>query len=264
MKCSGEAVHYYSNIQSHGEFLTEVMQEIGTSHDLDANTVSISNNRLDSAFLTESARYLGAAVLQFLTQNYLEAGGYITWAEVTRYYSRYFSILAFTRLNGYATLHLHLFRDSEKGTKQYWVIRTNEQEHTYIIFQRKQLKRVRDVLPIEIPSGSGSHKTNWKLMAQIGKVWDETELQKAGITSPSMFAPPFDLGASYEDHLQYELEERSRWNYLTEQEGFFFGELDGINRWRNDNILMYPYYPNPLSEQSPMEDTWEYKMTWST
>jgi len=51
---------------------------------------------------------------------------------------------------------------------------------------------------------------------------------------------------------------------MTEQEGFFFGELDGIHHWRNDNISMYPYYPNPLSEHYPMEDTWEYKTTWST
>jgi hypothetical protein len=244
--------------------MAEIIKNIGPSHNLDTEFVQTPSEDLDGAFLNESARHLGAALLQILANNYLEAGGYITWAEVTRYYSRYFSILAFTRLVGCATMWVSQYNDSGKKHKQYWVIRTNDRDHSYVIVQKSQLRKAKAILPFKMPEGSGSRKTNWELMALIGRLWDAQELERAGIASPQMFAPPFDLGKSYEEHLQGELEERSRWNYLTEQNGFFFGELDGVSRWRDDNIVFYPHYQNPLSENSPMEDTWEHKMTWST
>ena len=274
MHCRQDLISYYQKApRGYWEYLyvVEAARELARSHDFASGPLVIPDaNNIDAAFLKDSTRYWGAAMLQFLAHSYLDAGGYITWAEVTRYYSRYFAVVAFTRLNGYATLWLSEWKDLKKqGEKQFWVLRTNEQQHTYLIGLRSHLLKVSekmsDVLPYRIPPGSGSHKTTWLLLSEICKSWDEEELHKeAAFPTPQQSASFLDLWDSYEERMMEELEERSRRNYLNEEVGFFFGELDGISRWKEDGIGWWFYHPNPLSESVPMEDTYEHKMAWST
>lgn len=268
MKCSSDAIRYYANVKPIRGFLAEIIRFMRHEHDFISKPLEIASHEIDAAFLGESSRYLGAAILQFLTQSYLLEGGYITWGEVTRYYSRYFSVMSFIRLAGYATVYLRSVGfDIPKESKQFWVLRIDEDKHVYLITDRNSMKSIKHTIPILIPKGSGSHKTNWELMAQIAKVWDREELSKAAILSPDdMYSSSINPWRSYEEALQYDLERRGEWNYLSDMaEGFFFGELNGLHPWRKEvDIVSRFRYPNPLSEAVPMEDTWEHKMTWST
>lgn len=263
MKSKGDAIQYYSRVECGRPYIADIIRNMEEQHDFDKQPLIEPNSQLDGAFLAESARYLGASILQFLAHNYLERAGYITWAEVTRYYSRYFSILSFIRLSGYATLRIrHVMINEPELSKQYWVIRLDEDKRSYFIGQNKHTKTAHSTLPIKIPGGNVSHTTNWLLMAEIGKSWDRTELDEAQILSPEISTIAW---SSYEKAMTYDFQRRCEWNYLTDMaEGFFFGELDGLHIWRDDGLIALRLYANPLSEHVPMEDTWEYKMTWGT
>ena len=261
MKCRQDAINYYANVTGLPLYIADVIRHISESHDFKTSGALVKGTELDTAFLTESAKHLGAAILQFLAHNYLEIGGYHTWAQVTRYYSRYFAILAFTRLAGYAILGIRLQEDKEP--RMYWVIRVDENDHSYLISQRKQLNKARDILPITLPEGSGSHKTNLKLMAEVGKTWDRKELSEAQIPSPE-YVSQFNIWDSYEDWLLHEEDTRSEWNYLTDFFGYFFAELDGLHAWKENNMRSYRTYVNPISDTSPDEDTYEAKMAWAS
>jgi len=95
MNCRNDLTKYYSQISISGEHVVEIAQEFSHSRDLSKNPIILTNShRLDEGFLLDSERYIGAALLQFLAHSYLDSGGYITWAEVTRYYSRFFGVTA--------------------------------------------------------------------------------------------------------------------------------------------------------------------------
>jgi hypothetical protein len=232
--------------------------------------VPLSNSReMDGAFLRDAERYVGAALLQFLAHNYLDAGGYITWAEVTRYYSRFFGITAFTRLLGYATFWLSEWKAFKriKG-KQFWVVRVNDETHDYLVGHnsniRNTINKLHYSIPYKIPIGSGSHNTIWNLAAEICRTWNREELlYEAAIPVPEDITKFPDLWGTYEERIMEDLNQRSRFNYLGEEVGYFFGELDGLNRWRQDGFWFGSYYPNPISEEAPDEDTYDYKIAWS-
>lgn len=267
MHCREEAITYYREVPRSHLYVVEAVRQLAGKHDFASGPLVIPDAyNIDAAFLRDSTRYLGAAVLQFLAHSHLDAGGYITWAEVTRYYSRYFAVVAFTRLVGYATLWLSEWqRLKRRGERQFWVVRADEQQRVYIVGLRSQLRRISDRLPYAVPSGSGSHKTTWLLLSEICKSWDENELvTEAAIPTPEQSASFLDLWDSYEERMMEELQERSQFNYLNEQVGFFFGELDGINRWNDEGPGWWHFHPNPISEAAPMEDTYEHKMAWST
>ncbi|MBI2916677.1 MAG: hypothetical protein HYY01_01675 [Chloroflexi bacterium] len=125
------------------------------------------------------------------------------------------------------------------------------------------LNKLPNRLPYGLPSGSGSHRTVWQLFAKICQAWEPADLEAAAISQPKVVEGFPDIG-SYEDVLLSDLRERGAWNYLTEEHGFFFGELDGINRWTGGQMGWWYYYPNPLSKAAPDEYTWEAKCTWAT
>jgi len=188
---------------------------------------------------------------------------------VTRYYSRFFGVTALTRLLGYATFWLSEWKDFKrvKG-KQFWVVRINNETHDYLIGHKSDImKAVKELpypLPYKIPSGSGSHNTIWNLSAEICRTWSREELlYEAALPAPEDITTFPDLWGTYEERMLEELNQRSRFNYLSEDIGYFFSELDGLNRWRQDGFWPGSYYPNPISEEVPMEDTYEHKMAWS-
>lgn len=268
MKCRSEAIEYYREANEVSQHLIEAILQSSLRHDYSAGLLVFEHSKsLDSSCLRDAARFLGAALLQFLAHNYLSVGGYETWAQVTRYYSRYFSIMALTRLVGYGT-----FRLKSKGTgglnKQFWVVRSIEQEHTYLVGYARDIyravKKVPEISKYRLPSGSGSHKTTWLLFSEICRSWDETELREAALPVASEADSFVDLWSSYEDRMLLELNERSLWNYLNVPVGYFFGELDGLTRWKQDSLGWSHHHDNPLSASAPMEDTYEERSAWLT
>jgi len=267
MICRGEVIEYYRGANEVSQHLIEAVLQSSWDHDYSLGLAVFEHSKsLDSSCLRDAARFLGAALLQFLAHNYLSVGGYETWAQVTRYYSRYFSIMALSRLVGYGT-----FRLKSKGTgglKQFWVVRSIEEEHSYLIGYdrdiRRAVKKVPEISKYQLPSGSGSHKTAWLLFSEICRSWDESELEEAAFPAPSEADSYVDLWSSYEDRMLLELNERSLWNYLNVPVGYFFGELDGLTRWKRDSLGWSHHHDNPLSAAAPMEDTYEEKSAWST
>ena len=270
MRCKNDLISYYEKAPQTGMYLVEAVRRISHNHDFTTGPIYIpDSHNIDGAFLRDATRYLGAALLQFLAHSHLDSGGYMTWAEVTRYYSRYFGVTAFTRLLGYATLWLTEWRERKKGGgKQFWIVRVDG-EHMHIVGLKSHIikasHKLQNILPYMIPVGSGSHRTTWNLISEIGKSWDQKEfLEEAALPTPEQSASFLGLWGSYEERMLEELQQRSRFNYLNEETGYFFGELDGVNRWRQDGLGWGWYHPNPISEAAAMEDTYEYKMTWST
>ena len=147
-------------------------------------------------------------------------------------------------------------------------MRANDETHDYLIGHksdiRNAVKELPRSLPYKIPSGNGSHNTIWNLSAEICRTWSREELlYEAALPTPEDITTFPDLWGTYEERMLEELNQGSRYNYLGEEIGFFFGELDGLNRWRQDGFWPGSYYPNPISEEVPMEDTYEHKMAWS-
>ena len=105
---TSDLIAYYQSASGEwqgGMHVVEAVQLLSKSHDFEEGVLIIPEAyNLDRAFLFDSVRHIGASLLQFLAHSYLDQGGYLTWANVTRYYSRYFSAVAFTRLLGYGTL----------------------------------------------------------------------------------------------------------------------------------------------------------------
>ena len=270
MNCRDDLIKYYSQTPRYSPHVIEVVRDLSRDHDFAKGPILLSNSReMDGAFLRDAERYIGAALLQFLAHNYLDAGGYITWAEVTRYYSRFFGVTAFTRLLGYATFWLSGWKDFKRTKgKQFWVVRVNDETHDYLVGHnsniRNALKELHYSLSYTMPSGSGSHNTVWNLSADICRTWNREELlYEAAIPVPEDITASPDLWGTYEERIMEDLNQRSRFNYLGEEVGYFFGELDGLNRWRQDGFSFGSYYPNPISAEAPMEDTYENKMAWS-
>jgi hypothetical protein len=271
VQCREDLISYYEKAPEVASYVVEAVRQLSHDHDFAKGLLVIPNaHNVDGAFLKDATRYLGAALLQFLAHSYLDSGGYITWAEVTRYYSRYFGVTAFTRLLGYATLWLPELKGFKRGAEsQFWVVRADEVHHEYLVGLRSDIlkvsKKLPSTLPYGIPGGSGSHRTTWMLLSEMCKSWDQEELLKeAALPTPEQSASFLELWGSYEERMMEELQQRSRLNYLNEETGYFFGELDGVNRWRPDGIGWWYYYPNPISESVQMEYTYEYKMAWST
>jgi len=270
MNCRDDLVKYYSQCAKYAPHVVELVRDLSRNHDFATKPVVITNALdMDGAFLRDAERFVGAALLQFLAHSHLDAGGYITWAEVTRYYSRFFGVTAFTRLLGYATFWLSEWKDFKRGKgRQFWVVRVNDETHDYLIGHKSDIpnavKELPRPLPYKIPSGSGSHNTIWNLSAEICRTWSREELlYEAALPAPEDTTTFPDLWGTYEERMLEELNQRSRFNYLGEDIGYFFGELDGLNRWRQDGFWPGSYYPNPISEEAPMEDTYEHKMAWS-
>ncbi|MFC2043952.1 hypothetical protein ACFLT8_01945 [Chloroflexota bacterium] len=270
MNCRDDLVNYYSQSPRYAPHVVELVRDLSRSHDFATKPVFIEKDlNMDRAFLSDAERFVGAALLQFLAHSHLDAGGYITWTEVTRYYCRFFGITAFTRLLGYATFWLSELKDfKRKKGKQFWVVRVNDETHNYLIGHKsdvsKALNELLSPLPYKIPDGSGSHNTIWNLSAEICRTWNREELlYEAALPAPEETIVFPDLWGTYEEQMLEELNQRSRYNYLGEEIGYFFGELDGLNRWRKDGFGFGRYYPNPISEDAPMEDTYENKMAWS-
>ncbi len=270
MKCRDDLIKYYSQSHRYAPHVVELVRDLSRNHDFATKPLAIAKaHDMDGAFLTDGERFVGAALLQFLAHSHLDSAGYITWAEVTRYYSRFFGVTAFTRLLGYATFWLSDWKDfkREKG-KQFWVVRVNDESHDYVIGHASDILRMAKImpcpLPYKIPGSSGSHNTIWNLLAEICRTWDRGELsEEAAIPAPEDINIIPDLWGTYEERMMEELNQRSRFNYLGEETGYFFGELYGLNRWREDGFWPGAYYPNPISENAPDEDTYECKMAWS-
>lgn len=270
MHCRDDLVKYYRQCAKHAPHVVELVRDISRNHDFAAKPVVITEALdMDGAFLRDAERFVGAALLQFLAHSHLDAGGYITWAEVTRYYSRFFGVTAFTRLLGYATFWLSERKDSRrtKGS-QFWVVRVNDETHDYLIGRKygvlSAVKESPCLLPYTLPKGSGSHNTIWNLSAEICRTWSREELlYEAALPAPEDVTTFPGLWETYEERTLEELDQRSRFNYLGEEIGYFFSELDGLNRWRQDGFWPASHYRNPISEEAPMEDTYEHKMAWS-
>lgn len=270
MNCRDDLTTYYSQSHKYAQHVVELVWDLSREHDFATEPIVITKALdMDGAFLRDAESFVGAALLQFLAHSHLDAGGYITWAEVTRYYSRFFGVTAFTRLLGYATFWLSEWKDFKRGKgKQFWILRVNDENHNYLIGHnsniRNALKELPHPLPYKIPSGSGSHSTIWNLSAEICRTWSREELlYEAALPAPEDITTFPDLWGTYEERMMEELNQRSRFNYLGEEIGYFFGELHGLNRWRQDGFWPGSYYPNPISEEAPMEDTYEHKMAWS-
>jgi hypothetical protein len=270
VNCRDDLITYYSQSHKYAQHVVELVRDLSREHDFATESIAITKAlEMDGAFLIDAERFVGAALLQFLAHSHLDSGGYITWAEVTRYYSRFFGVTAFTRLLGYVTFWLPEWKDFKrvKGT-QLWVVRVNDETHDYLIGRRagilNVLKEMRRPIPYKIPDGSGSHNTIWNLLAEICRTWNREELlREAALPAPEDISTFPGLWKTYEERMLEELNQRSRFNYLGDEIGYFFGELDGLNRWRKDGLWVEPYYPNPISEEVPMEDTYEHKMAWS-
>ena len=270
MNCRDDLITYYSRSHKYAQHVVELVRDLSREHDFAIKPIVITKDLdMDSAFLRDAERFVGAALLQFLAHSHLDAGGYITWAEVTRYYSRFFGVTAFTRLLGYGTFWLSEWKGFKRGKgKQFWVVRANDETHDYLIGHksniRNALKSLPHPLPYKIPNGTGSHSTIWNLSAEICRTWSRDELlYEAALPAPEDITTFPDLWGTYEERMMEERNQRSRVNYLGEEIGYFFGELNGLNRWRQDGFSPGSYYPNPISKEAPMEDTYEYKMAWS-
>lgn len=117
MKCRSDVVKYYLVTPMRFRYVTEAVRWLEQEHDFSSGPLTVSGSNgvvFDGAVLSDAARFWAASVLQFLAHSYLDSGGYITWAEVTRYYSKYFAVMAWTTLCGYRTFWL----DEWSGTKR--------------------------------------------------------------------------------------------------------------------------------------------------
>ena len=66
----------------------------------------VRDQRITACCLYEAVQYLKKAFLNFCAHNMLFVNGYITWSEVTNYYSSFFSLNGLMRLQGKAIIHL--------------------------------------------------------------------------------------------------------------------------------------------------------------
>lgn len=106
--------------------------------------VTLPRDYLDGAFLFESEGYLKKALYHYLAYKHVQSGGYQSWAEVTRYYGRFWGIVALLRLTGVGVFW-------EKDIGPFKVVRNPS---GYIVTQTK---------------GSGSHKNTWELFSDTFK-----------------------------------------------------------------------------------------------
>lgn len=208
MNCRDDLIRYYSQSPRYAPHVVELVRDLSRNHDFATKPVVITEALdMDGAFLRDAERFVGAALLQFLAHSHLDAGGYITWAEVTRYYSRFFGVTAFTRLLGYATFWLSEWKDLKRGKgRQFWVVRVNDETHDYLIGYRPDipnaLKELPHPLPYKIPPGSGSHSTIWNLSAEICRTWNREELlYEAALPAPEDTITFPDLWGTYEERM---------------------------------------------------------------
>ncbi len=185
-----ELANYYKDVNSSPYYVTQlVARSIAEKRKASRKSiksilkegVTLPRDHLDGAFLFESEGYLKKALYHYLAYKHVQYGGYQSWAEVTRYYGRFWGIVALLRLMGAGVFWCENIGSFKvvRNPKGYIVTRTN---------------------------GGGSHQNTWKLFSETFENFKAPE-------GYEMICAPLSAGGVSKKGASWENEWRNWINY---------------------------------------------------
>lgn len=169
--------------------------------------------------LVDASNYISASLLQYLAHKKLQEGGFITWMQVTRYYSRFFAIKALVKLAGNSLIY---FRTAPSKKREQLLLPF---EDGFLIFPCDS--DIAKYFGFKVVSGS--HNINWRLFYWLFSKWKDSDIKRYSIL-PGISKETMKNFGIIEDFSKEDLSESNYRNWINYDFSGFFTEIWGASQ----------------------------------